>query len=180
MKKLLRTAMVATMATATVLAAAPAAQAQIDVGTAVAGSLGGSEMVTAEQWARDGKTPFVVYGGRLEPNCLPPKVVEARMNRAALFAAVHPTNPIFVTGGFTRGSCPSEARAMETGLRLRGVVNPIIVEERSFSTWENSKNVARMTDAPRFVIITSSSHEDRARDSMIAQGRQAVALNLFG
>lgn len=163
---------------ATAFAAAPAAHA-LDGGEIAAGSLGGPQLITAEQWARDGHTPMVVFGARLEADCFPPEILNSRLNRAALFAAAHPGNPIYVTGGFSRAGCPSEARAMETGLRFRGVRNPIIVEEHSYSTWENATNVIRMSNAPRFIVVSNSWHEDRARDSITAQGRDAVALNLF-
>lgn len=178
MKKISRAIAALGLTIATAFTAAPAASA-LDGGELVAGSLGGPQLITAEQWARDGRTPLVVFGARLEADCFPPEILNARLNRAALFAAAHPGNPIYVSGGFTRAGCPSEARAMETGLRFRGVRNPIIVEEHSYSTWENATNVIRMSNSPRFIVVSNAWHEDRARDSITAQGRAAVALNLF-
>lgn len=166
----------ATMLTSTIQA--PTASAQDPIGS-VAGALGGQELITAHEWAKDGVTPLVVFGARLDPGCVPPGILNVRMNRAMMFSWIHPNNPIIVTGGFTREGCLSEAAAMERGLRMRGVRNPIIVEEHSYSTYENARNVAAINPSPRFIIVSNSWHEDRARDNMRSLGRDAVALNFF-
>ena len=66
---------------------------------------------------------------------------------------------------------------MEKGLRLRGVSNPIVVEEKSGSTLDN---VANTSDYIRSkggvaVIVTSDPHYSRALSNYRDKGIEAVA-----
>lgn len=116
-------------------------------------------------------TPIVVLGARLEANCMPPAVLNARLNRAASFSRVHPHNPIIVTGGVTRQGCPSEALAMEVGLRARLLPNPITRDDRAGNTVENAANVARLRPHNKFmVLVTSGDHCARASKEFAKKG----------
>ncbi|MGO1949874.1 MAG: YdcF family protein [Mycobacteriaceae bacterium] len=127
--------------------------------------------------ARDASAPIVVLGARLQEDCAPPGILDDRLNGAATLANIHRANPIVVTGGVTQPDCPSEGQAMETGLRARGVTNPVIVEDKAGSTVENAANTSEFIDGNggAAVIVTSDPHYIRALDNYRSEGVEAVA-----
>lgn len=127
--------------------------------------------------AANPSTPIVVLGARLNDNCTPPAVLNSRLDTAANFSRIHPFNPIIVTGGHTQKSCPSEAQAMELGLRARLLPNPIIRDDRAMSTIENAANTARLKPGNKdMVIVTSGDHCGRATRDFAAQGVHATCV----
>lgn len=126
---------------------------------------------------RDASVPIVVLGARLNEDCNPPEVLDDRLNGAATLANIHRANPIVVTGGATQPGCPSEAAAMEAGLKARGVTNPIITEEESGSTVENVANTSDYINSTGglAVVVTSDPHYSRALDNYRSSGIEAVA-----
>lgn len=127
--------------------------------------------------ANDRRVPIVVLGARLNEDCKTPKVLDDRLNGAAELARIHRGNPVVVTGGTTQPDCPSEAKAMEKGLRLRGVSNPIVVEEKSGSTLDNVANTSDYihSNGGVAVIVTSDPHYSRALSNYRDKGIEAVA-----
>lgn len=157
------------------LATAPEAQA----GTAITSS-DIANFQAASAWANNPRVPVVVFGGRLEPGCVIPQMLSLRLNRAALFLRFHPRNPVIVSGGFTRAGCPSEAQAMERALRMRGIMNPIIKEQSSYSTAENARNVAAMWSGSKMIVITGDQHAARASANLRAYGKQTRSITFGG
>lgn len=129
---------------------------------------------SAHALAADPTVPVVVLGARLDPVtnlCAPPAVLERRLDTAADFLRVHPFNRVVVTGGTTQQWCPTEADMMTLGLRLRGVVNPILAERGAQSTVGNAQNVAAMLPGDhRAVLITSGDHLGRASGNFSSVG----------
>lgn len=130
--------------------------------------------LSAHALASDASVPVVVLGARLDPVtnlCAPPAVLEKRLDTAAGFLRAHPLNRVVVSGGATQQWCPAESDMMTLGLRLRGVVNPILAERGSYSTVENARNVANMLPGDnRAVLITSGDHLGRASGNFAAVG----------
>lgn len=126
---------------------------------------------------RDARVPVVVLGARLDEDCSRPRVLDDRLDAAAELARTHLLNPVIVSGGSTRTDCPSEAAAMERGLRDRGVVNQVLVEDRSDSTVANVENTKSMISdrGGLAVVVTSSPHNVRALQNFRDAGVEAVA-----
>ena len=121
--------------------------------------------------------PIVVLGARLQPNCTPPKVLNERLDAAANFARLHPTNTIIVSGGATQAGCPTEAQAMEVGLRARLIPNPIVRDDHAFSTVENARNVAALAPGQhQMVLITSDYHLPRAQANFHDRGINTIGV----
>lgn len=160
--------MIRTRVTLTLAALATAAASVLAAPAASASTM------SAHALASDAAVPVVVLGARLDPVtnlCAPPAVLEKRLDTAADFLRVHPLNRVVVTGGATQQWCPAESDMMTLGLRLRGVVNPILAERGSYSTVENARNVANMLPGDhRAVLITSGDHLGRASGNFAAVG----------
>lgn len=123
--------------------------------------------------------PIIVLGARLNPDCVPPAVLNSRLDRAAAFLRLHPTNRVIVTGGKTQGGCPTEAQAMEILLRARLVLNPIIRDDWSGSTIENAANVAGMIPDKQAILITSQDHLPRATGNFASVGITTMGVAAF-
>lgn len=137
------------------------------------------DLATAHVWTADGSTPVVVLGAQLNRDCTAPAVLNERLDRAAQFLRLHPTNPVYVTGGSTQSGCPTEAAAMEIGLRVRLVPNPIIQENRSGNTMQNAEYVSQMSDASRMVLVSSQDHLPRAKNNFATFGVDTVGAALL-
>jgi uncharacterized SAM-binding protein YcdF (DUF218 family) len=99
------------------------------------------------------------------------------LEAATELARTHLLNPVIVSGGATQADCPSEAAAMESGLRERGVTNQILIEEESDSTVANVQNTKSMISdrGGLAVVVTSSPHNVRALQNFRDAGIEAVA-----
>lgn len=126
---------------------------------------------------RDARVPIVVLGARLDEDCSRPQVLDDRLDAATELARTHLLNPVIVTGGATRTDCPSEAAAMESGLRDRGVTNRVLIEDESDSTVANAQNTKAMISdrGGLAVVVTSSPHNVRALQNFRDAGIEAVA-----
>ena len=127
---------------------------------------------------RAGRTvPVVVLGARLNDDCTPPQVLDDRLDAAADLAKAHLLNPVIVTGGETAPDCPTEAQAMDAGLRARGVPNQVIEENKAGSTVENVANTADTINSRGglAVVVTSTPHNVRALQNFRDAGIEAVA-----
>lgn len=191
MKKQISTLAAAVAATA-VLALTPAQAAGIspnevllDYGNLPAASQFKATLVgraAADVALLDPRVPIIVLGARLNPDCSAPAVLTDRLATARVLAAVHPANPVIVTGGHTQAGCPSEATHMRDVLAATGVApGRISVEEGSFSTVGNALETAHYAapagNGPRVgVIVTSPSHVPRAVDTYVATDSAALWL----
>ncbi len=126
---------------------------------------------------RDARVPIVVLGARLDEDCARPQVLDDRLDAATELARTHLLNPVIVSGGATQTDCPSEAAAMESGLRERGVTNQVLIEEESDSTVANVQNTKSMISdrGGLAVVVTSSPHNVRALQNFRDAGIEAVA-----
>lgn len=158
---------------AATLLAAPAAQAAPVTGQDL------DNWTKADAWANDPRVPLVIFGGKLEPGCKAPAVMSDRLNRAAMFLRSHPKTPVIATGGVTRPGCGAEADAMELGLRMRNIPNPVIKERRSDTTVQNARNVSEMWKGKHMIAATSDNHAHRASNNLRDHGKRVVALT-FG
>jgi vancomycin permeability regulator SanA len=127
--------------------------------------------------ARDAAIPIVVLGARLNEDCAAPQVLDDRLDAAADLARTHLLNPVVVTGGATQPNCPTEAEAMNAGLRARGVPNEVIEENKAGSTLENVANTADTINSRGglAVIVTSTPHNVRALQNFRDAGIEGVA-----
>ncbi|MDN6438102.1 YdcF family protein [Corynebacterium nuruki] len=127
--------------------------------------------------ARDATVPVVVLGARLNDDCSAPQVLDDRLDAAADLARAHLLNPVIVTGGETQPDCPTEAQAMDAGLRARGVPNQVIEENKAGSTVENVANTADTINSRGglAVVVTSTPHNVRALQNFRDAGIEAVA-----
>lgn len=127
--------------------------------------------------SRDAGIPVVVLGARLDEDCTPPQVLDDRLDAAAELAEAHLLNPVVVTGGATQPDCPTEAQAMDAGLRARGVPNQVIEENKAGSTLENVTNTADTINerGGLAVVVTSTPHNVRALQNFRDAGIEAVA-----
>lgn len=137
-----------------------------------------SQAVVAHVEAFTG-APVVVLGARLNSDCTAPGVLNERLDRTAAFSRLHPNTTIYVTGGKTQESCPAtEAAAMEMGLRVRLVSNPIVREDSAGNTVENANNVSRMM-GDRAVVVSNQDHLPRALKNFRDAGvSRAVGLSV--
>lgn len=69
---------------------------------------------------------------------------------------------------------------MAQGLRERGVINPIEVEETSQTTVDNARLVASKTGAHQAVLVTSTEHMERAQQAFRDQGIVTIPVDAFG
>ncbi len=129
---------------------------------------------------------IVVLGARLDSAGTMPEVLNARLDKAAAIARVHPGTKVIVTGGPTQTLPYTEAQAMQVGLALRGV-NPfdVITENAAMSTVGNAHNVADILTsrgATGAVLVSSASHIPRALGDFEAAlpGMPFVAVGVPG
>jgi len=166
----------AVFAPATASALSPAAVINQGVTTAAetvdTGSSGTANSAVADTeahsflYADPANRYIVVLGARLDAAGTMPEVLNARLDKAAAIARVHPGTKVIVTGGPTQTLPYTEAQAMQVGLALRGV-NPfdVITENAAMSTVGNAHNVADILaarGATGAVLVSSASHIPRA------------------
>ena len=150
----------------------------VDLSSEVAGLSSASDLVAAHNAAFAG-APIVVRGARLNPDCVPPAVLNKRLDRAAAFVRLHPANRVVVTGGKTQGGCPTESQSMEAMLRARLVFNPIIRDEWSGNTVQNAQAVAGLIPDKQVVLVTSQDHLPRAMGNFASVGIETKGVAAF-
>ncbi|WP_431843221.1 YdcF family protein [Calidifontibacter indicus] len=78
--------------------------------------------------------------------------------------AAFPNGFLVVSGGPTSGGTRSEASKIAEYLRRRGFDGPVLLEERSASTWENITNVLPLIeDCDGLVFASQPAHALKAR-----------------
>lgn len=80
---------------------------------------------------------LIILGARLYGE-VPSPALRNRLDRGAAYLLEHPDSLVIVSGGLGRGEEMTEAAAMEKYLKAKGIQeHRIVVEEKSFNTYEN-------------------------------------------
>jgi uncharacterized SAM-binding protein YcdF (DUF218 family) len=128
------------------------------------------------------KPAIVVLGYGLKPNGSMRLILHTRVLAGLAVAQMFPQSPIIVTGGNPRNG-NTEAGQMSKMLRLYGVPRErIIVEDRAASTVQNARYsvpLAEEADASGIILVTSSSHQDRADGIFADAGGNVLATVSF-
>ncbi|MCV7056767.1 YdcF family protein [Mycolicibacterium gilvum] len=149
--------------------------------------LGGSTAATAHAAppivAKDFSKPaIVILGYGLKPDGTMRLILHTRVLAGLAVAQMFPQAPIIVTGGNPRNG-NTEAEQMGKMLRLYGTPRErIILEERANSTVQNaafSVPLAEQAGASGIILVTSSSHQDRADGIFADAGGNVLATVSF-
>lgn len=150
--------------------------------------LGGASVGTAQAAppqlvAKDFSKPaIVILGYGLKPDGTMRLILHTRVLAGLAVAQIFPQAPIIVTGGNPRNG-NTEAEQMGKMLRLYGIPRErIILEERANSTVQNaafSVPLAKQADTSGIILVTSSSHQDRADGNFADAGGNVLATVSF-
>lgn len=150
--------------------------------------LGGASAGTAQAAppqlvAKDFSKPaIVILGYGLKPDGTMRLILHTRVLAGLAVAQMFPQAPIIVTGGNPRNG-NTEAEQMGKMLRLYGTPRErIILEERANSTVQNaafSVPLAKQADTSGIILVTSSSHQDRADGNFADAGGNVLATVSF-
>ncbi|SEH47387.1 Uncharacterized SAM-binding protein YcdF, DUF218 family [Mycolicibacterium rutilum] len=153
---------------AVVLAAAAALG---DVGTAQAQPA----LVAAKDFS---KPAIVILGYGLNDNGTMRPILRRRVLTGLTVAQFFPQSPIIVTGGNPR-SGNTEAGQMRKMLTMLGFPgNRIIVEDKANSTVQNARfsvPLAKEAGTSGIILVTSSTHQDRADGNFADAGGNVLA-----
>ncbi|AFM17669.1 hypothetical protein Mycch_2909 [Mycolicibacterium chubuense NBB4] len=128
------------------------------------------------------KPAIVILGYGLTPNGLMRPILYTRVLTGLAVAQMFPQSPVIVTGGNPqRGH--TEAAEMRTLLRTLGLPDDrIIVEDRANSTVQNAQfsvPLAKQAGTTGIILVTSSSHQDRADGNFADAGGNVLATVSF-
>ena len=128
------------------------------------------------------KPAIVILGYGLKPDGTMRLILHTRVLAGLAVAQMFPQAPIIVTGGNPRNG-NTEAEQMGKMLRLYGVPRErIILEERANSTVQNaafSVPLAKQAGTSGIILVTSSSHQDRADGNFADAGGNVLATVSF-
>ncbi|PRC43711.1 YdcF family protein [Mycobacterium sp. ITM-2017-0098] len=128
------------------------------------------------------KPAIVILGYGLKDDGTMRLILHTRVLTGLAIAQIFPQAPIIVTGGNPRNG-NTEAEQMGKMLRLYGVPRErIILEERANSTVQNaafSVPLAEQAGASGIILVTSSSHQDRADGNFADAGGNVLATVSF-
>lgn len=128
------------------------------------------------------KPAIVILGYGLKPDGTMRLVLHTRVLAGLAVANIFPQSPIIVTGGNPRNG-NTEAGQMQRMLRLYGVpTERIIVENRANSTVQNAQfsvPLAKAAGTSGIILVTSSSHQDRADGNFADAGGNILATVSF-
>jgi uncharacterized SAM-binding protein YcdF (DUF218 family) len=151
---------------------------------AVAALLGGvapavSQAQPAPVAAKDFSKPaIVILGYGLEPDGSMRTILRRRVLTGLTVAQFFPQSPVIVTGGNPRNG-KTEAGQMAGMLRLLGFPpNRIIVEDKANSTVQNARfsvPLAKQAGTTGIILVTSSTHQDRADGNFVDAGGNVLA-----
>lgn len=124
------------------------------------------------------KPAVVILGYGLNPNGTMQTILRRRVLTGLAVVQFFPQSPIIVTGGNPRNG-NTEAGQMRKMLRLLGFPEDrIIVEDRANSTVQNaafSVPLARDAGTTGIILVTSSTHQDRADGNFADAGGNVLA-----
>jgi uncharacterized SAM-binding protein YcdF (DUF218 family) len=128
------------------------------------------------------KPAIVILGYGLKPDGTMRLILHTRVLAGMAVGHMFPQSPIIVTGGNPRNG-KTEARQMRNMLRLYGIPDErIIVEDRANSTVQNaafSVPLAKQAGTTGIILVTSSSHQDRADGNFADAGGNVLATVSF-
>ena len=150
----------------------------------VAASMGmGAAHAAPPVVAKDFSKPaIVILGYGLKPDGTMRLILHTRVLAGMAVGHMFPQSPIIVTGGNPRNG-NTEAGQMRKMLRLYGIPEErIIVEDRAASTVQNaafSVPLAKKAQTSGIILVTSSSHQDRADGNFADAGGNILATVSF-
>lgn len=151
----------------------------LGVGGISAGTAHAAPPVVAKDFS---KPAIVILGYGLKPNGTMRLILHTRVLAGMAVGHMFPQSPIIVTGGNPRNG-NTEAGQMRKMLRLYGIPEErIIVEDRAASTVQNaafSVPLAKQAGASGIILVTSSSHQDRADGNFADAGGNILATVSF-
>lgn len=128
------------------------------------------------------KPAIVILGYGLKDNGTMRAILYTRVLTGLAVAQMFPQSPVIVTGGNPR-SGRTEAGEMRKTLRVLGLPDDrIIVEDRANSTVQNAQfsvPLARDAGTSGIILVTSSSHQDRADGNFADAGGNVLATVSF-
>ena len=155
---------------------------------AVATTMGGLSPTTAgaQPPAAAGKDfskpAIVILGYGLNNDGSPRWILHTRVLAGIAVAQFFPQSPIIVTGGNPKNG-NSEAGEMRKMLLLMGFPdNRIIVEDKANSTVQNARfsvPLAKKAGTSGIIVVTSSTHQDRADTNFEDAGGNVLATVSF-
>jgi len=146
-------------------------------------SVGSAHAAPPQLVAKDFSKPaIVILGYGLKPDGTMRLISHTRVLAGLVVAQMFPQAPIIVTGGNPRNG-NTEAGQMDRMLRLYGTPRErIIVENRANSTVQNAEYsvpLAKQAGASGIILVTSSSHQDRADGNFADAGGNVLATVSF-
>ena len=124
------------------------------------------------------KPAIVILGYGLEPDGRMRPILRTRVLTGLTVAQFYPQSPIIVTGGNAKNG-KTEAGQMRNMLMLFGFpANRIIVEDRATSTVQNAQfsvPLAEQAGTSGIILVTSSTHQDRADGNFADAGGNVLA-----
>jgi uncharacterized SAM-binding protein YcdF (DUF218 family) len=124
------------------------------------------------------KPAIVILGYGLNPNGTMRTILRRRVMTGLIVAQFLPQSPIIVTGGNPQNG-KTEAGQMRNMLQLLGFpANRIIVEDRANSTVQNAQfsvPLAKQAGTSGIVLVTSTTHQDRADGNFADAGGNVLA-----
>ncbi|MGW0159556.1 YdcF family protein [Mycobacterium sp. NPDC003323] len=128
------------------------------------------------------KPAIVILGYGLTPDGWMRPILYTRVLTGLAIAQAFPQSPIIVTGGNPRNG-RTEAGEMRNLLQLLGFPrNRIIVEDKANSTVQNARfsvPLAEKADTSGIILVTSSTHQDRADTNFVDAGANVLATVSF-
>lgn len=120
----------------------------------------------------------VILGYGLNPDGSMQTILRRRVLTGLTVAQFFPQSPIIVTGGNPQNG-RTEASQMRNMLILLGIPSSrIIVEDRANSTVQNAQfsvPLAKQAGTSGIILVTSSTHQDRADGNFIDAGANVLA-----
>ena len=153
------------------------------VGLAVAAAIGGvsAPVAQAEPTAatKDFRKPaIVILGYGLNPDGSMQMNLRRRVLTGLTVAQFFPQSPIIVTGGNPKNG-RTEAAQMRQMLVMLGIPDSrIIVEDKANSTVQNARfsvPLAKKAGTTGIIVVTSSTHQDRADGNFADAGGDILA-----
>jgi uncharacterized SAM-binding protein YcdF (DUF218 family) len=128
------------------------------------------------------KPAIVILGYGLRPDGTMRPVLQRRVLAGLAVAQFFPQSPVIVTGGNPKNG-RTEAGEMRNMLMLLGFpANRILVEDRANSTVQNAKfsvPMAKEAGTSGIILVTSSTHQDRADGNFADAGGNVLATVSF-
>ena len=121
---------------------------------------------------------IVILGYGLNPDGTMRTILRRRVLTGLAVAQPFPQSPIIVTGGNPQNG-KTEAGQMRSMLRFLGVPDDrIIVEDKANSTVQNARfsvPLAEQAGSSGIVLVTSTTHQDRADGNFVDAGANLLA-----